>query len=791
VLHPGGDSISFSQTIKSIPFDSYFHVFADTMQFNQIIPDISVENGLKNIKLINSIYSTVYKSFFDRFEFKDRKLLYNRKQIVSYIIMFQNDKISFHIGLPSLTNEFLKQRYFQSFPNITILPCSDCLNVLDLSKTMQFNFMQKEESFKSIQADMRSENPIPSLLSISKDIKESDILILEILLGPLDSYEKEVLENSKNKYNKSGNKFQNKTVIDKIFNVIPFILDMIFAVLDCLFEMKTEDIDKKVKPIFSSYTNQKINYDLFNAMIRVFVQSDDAVKQLQIGKSIEVCLRDIAGDNEIVIDKKFQPKNTLRKMPKFTKNIYSAKEIAVFMQLPSGYYQKEYSIIESIDTKEINLPSELFQDGIPIGEVKYKGLTKIASWNMKDVNIATLPLASCGIMGSGKTEAMINYSISAFEKGQSVFILDGIKNCEFSTKVRDYCMNIDDKKIIDLDFSNTDYIIPLLWNEIKLNGKLSQSEKLRISNFITQQLILFLDSLVSDNVQQKLSPRMKRYLNACGLLVFSLDRQTTIMDVLNCLIDYDFRHKFIKESKLSKDSKIVKDLLMLDKNGKETNFTDIKGIVDRIDLILGDYILSNLFSYTSKTELNFRYFSDNGYLILCRMPQTKLSDNTINTMSTFLLSKIWLSVLGRQGNNMSNVIIDEIHRYPSASAVLEFALRESRKYKTKFVFSAHKPSDFKDILSTLKSAGTNYMLYNTSIDNVRYFEEEIKPFTLREMLDTKRFHAKCIVNTGSNNSQYTVFDTKVIPPINFTRKEIDRSYLTKECQLKYGIKNYL
>jgi len=691
----------------------------------------------------------------------------------------QKDKISFHIGIPELTNEFLKQRYFQSFPNITILPCSDCLNALDLSKTMQFNFMQKEESFKSIQADMRSENPIPSLLSISKDIKENDILIFEILIDCMDTYTKESLENSKLKYSKNTNKFQNKTIIDKIFNIIPFILDMIFAIFDCLFEMKTDDIDKKNKPTFSNYTNQKINYDLFNAMIKVFVQSDDLIKREQIGKSIEVCLRDIAGDNEIIIGKKFQPKNTLRKMPKFTKNIYSAKEIAIFMQLPTKYYQKEYSIIESIDTKEINLPKELFQDGIPIGTVKFKGVEKIASWNVKDKDVASLPLAIFGMQGVGKSEYLINYIVNAIKNNQSVFILDGIKNCELSDTVLN-SLDINKNKIVILDFSDMEYIFGLNWDEIK-NSKIDNKNKMYVSNQITQQLILFLDSLVDENLQ-KLSVKMKRFLTSAGLLVFSLPN-TTILDVLNCLVDIDVRHKFIKQSKLSANSKIVQDLLMLDKKG-ETNISDIRGIIDRMDLLLGDYLLSNLFSIQANKNINFKNFAENGYIVICKMPQTKMSDKTIDSIMTFLISKIWLSHLTKLNNDIiSNVIIDEIHRYPTARKLLD-NIREMRKFGLKYLISAHKPSDFKDLLITLKSAGSSYMLFNTSKENLKHFEEELNPFSIEECMNTKKYHAKVICNY---DKQYCVFDAKIIPPI--LKKGEDRSYLYKECQKKYGIKN--
>ena len=733
---------------------------------------------MKNIKLIQSIYSTIYKSLFERIKYANRKIIYTKKQYVSYYIVFTQDKISFHLCLPSLTQDFITNRYIQTFPNITILSSNNPLDMLNLNRTTQFNLIQKEENFKSINVDLRSENPIPALLSISKDIKDDDIVIFEIILSPTDEFTKESLENQKLKYVNNKNKFPDKTIADKIFSIIPITLDVIFAIFDVLFSMKVDDSISKIKHTFSSHTNQKINYDLFNGMIRVFVQSDDLVKKEQIGKSIEVCLRDISGDNELIIGKKLQPKNTKIKYS-YVKNIYSAKEIAVLMQLPTKYYQQEYSIIESIDTKEMNLPKELFMDGIPIGEVKYKGVVKTASWNIKDKDVNSLPISIFGMQGSGKTEYLTNYAVSAIENNQSLFVLDGIKNCEMSENIIKYLPK-DFDKIVILDFSDTENIYCLSWNEIR-NVKINEKNKLYISNQLTQQLILFLDSLVDNNVMM-LSPRMKRYLTSAGLLVFSIP-DTTILDVMNCLIDIDIRHKFIKQSKLNANNKIIQDLNMLDKKG-DTNISDVKGIIDRLDLLLGDYLLSNLFSI-SNNKIDFKYFFENGYAVFCKMPQSKMNDKTIDSIMTFLISKIWLSHLVKDNSNtLTNVIIDEIHRYPTARKMLD-NIREMRKYGLKYIFSAHKPSDFKDLLSTLKSSGSSYMLFNTSKENLKHFEEELQPFNIEECLNTKKYHAKVICNY---DKQYCVFDSLIIPPISFKNKATDRSYIEKKCQKEYGVK---
>jgi hypothetical protein len=128
--------------------------------------------------------------------------------------------------------------------------------------------------------------------------------------------------------------------------------------------------------------------------------------------------------------------------------------------------------------------------------------------------------------------------------------------------------------------------------------------------------------------------------------------------------------------------------------------------------------------------------------------------------------------------NHTVVICDEVHRTD-----LKFEnIREMRKYGLEYFFSAHQPADFKHILNTLKSAGCSFMLLNTTKENIKYFETEIKPFSIEEVLKTKKFHALCIVNY---DREYITFNAK-LPDLLDKSSYIDRSSLTSVCSRKYG-----
>ena len=201
------------------------------------------------------------------------------------------------------------------------------------------------------------------------------------------------------------------------------------------------------------------------------------------------------------------------------------------------------------------------------------------------IGIACLPKAWFGIQGSGKTKALVRYGIESVENGRGLFVLDGIQGCELSNEIRDYLpKDFPESKIVELNLSDLENVIPLSWNEININKLSKETDRLKFSNNLSQELIKFLDSMVEDN-SQKLSPKMRRYLSNAGLLTFSIP-DTTIMDVLYCLTDYDIRHNLINKSNLPEKNRIIQSLLELDDDKhNDTKLNLVQGIIDRLDLL--------------------------------------------------------------------------------------------------------------------------------------------------------------------------------------------------------------
>lgn len=791
------------------PLSKLISIESEPLITLQIIPHFNITNGRKIENIIDGLHS-LYKPFNERISFKNNQIIIQTKEHFYYAILLTHDQISFYYTIPQHYKDWFIQRVYSSWTNqVTIIPKDDYIDLFNIDMTIEWQLKPKYKPYKAFISDYRQNAPIPSILSGCKDLQPSDKVLFEFCFTPIhESLWKEKTEEQQIKY-RYGTLTESDAngvigiIMDKLFNLVDGCLSFLDLLLEVdkpkrhynrgrhnYFDDDYEDYwprnnnRRKVVNDLSSASRQKINYNGFNGQIRILSQSIDSTRQEMAGKTIIVALKDLMedGGNEFGVYKKINKLKTInRPTIKFyylNNHVFSSKEIGQFLQLPEKKWQEEYPV-EKVEVQEINIPKVLLKGGIQIGTAKYKGQTQTVYWNNTDQDVACLPKCWFGYQGSGKTKALTRYAVESVEHKRGLFVLDGIQNCQLSDEIRDYLpKDFPEEKIIELNFADLSHIIPLSWNEINIDKLTNENDRLKFSNNLAQELIKFLDSLVEDT-SQKLSPRMRRYLSSAALLTFSIPN-TTIMDILLCLTEYEKRHELINRSKLDRNNKIIKDLLELDDNNGDTRMNLIQGIIDRLDLLLGDYILNNLFSTQGCDKIDFTKWIKGNYVVFCKMPQDELNDSTIKTLTTFLISKIWFAklMLGNKVNH-TTVICDEAHR-----TSLKFEnIREMRKFGLEYIFSAHQPSDFKHILNTLKSAGCSFVLLNTTKDNIKHFESEIRPYTIEEVLDLKKYHGLGIINYDKTFKAFMFKLPELLPKERY----VDRSHLTKICSEKYGI----
>lgn len=737
-----------------------------------MIIEIYPEYGLDNKKLeslLTNIHS--YKSLFNRIHFKEKKL--EQLDIISYEILLSKDNISFYYIIPDCLKELCMNEFNIAYPKSTF-NIKNQEHIPGIVGAIELELLN--HSFLSLRVDKRGEFPLNEILESGKILRDDEKVLIQYILEPVAEdftvdLEQAIDEFHQGKLRKKI-RFDTKSLLragaKAIYYVSTEVLDIV-SILLTNEEYQRDNIDEvEFNALFrkglSENTKQKANCLLYDTSIRIVTNSPRKEMILNLFKRSFNTLKE---DNKLIerqldFDTLKQAIKKRKTIDKVSRDIYSTRELSQLLQLPTKTYQEEYKI-KSIDVKEIILPSTLKKGDIRIGKVSYKGSNSIAYWN-NNYNILSLPKIVVGPMGAGKTEYIKNFAIEANRKGDSVVVIDYIKNCELSYEINKH---IKDAIIINI----SDLTDPLLlaYNEVE-NSNLN---KLEIASHQANLLEYLIQTLNCDDTEP-MSSRMKRYLYAASMISF-IHSDSTINTVFEILTNYKIRSDYIKKaidsSLYSFDSMEILDLKALDEiNNKGAitgnKDTKIEGIIDRLNVLLRNIYLRRMLTGTKK--INFVELFNQKKAILIRIPEAKFPNKNVkDIIVTFLLTKMWLAELLR--GSISNkpgvvhIITDEIHQLNIASKFLATNIDEVRKFGCDYVFTVHYLRQFKCLLEGIKASGVNYMLLaGTEKENLKELEPELQPFKVEDGINLKPFHSLNIINNGNDR---VVFTSKLPTPI--------------------------
>lgn len=751
--------------VKSIDVKHIIEIEKDSLVAYQLIPDITVTNG-RNVETLVTGLHEINSSIIDRILFKNNRFIYRTKELPSFEILYTKDNIKFFLILPSKWSSFIKQRVETVWPRSAIMKQQDYSDAFQPHKTIIYDIELMNNCFMSIDADYRANTPIESMLGASKDMQNNDIALFQIILEPVNNYWKTKADQSWSKY-KKGEDIKNEKLIFQILDFLFLnIIEWILKTFDLLLGVKSDNkknINREKQT--SYYTNNKTSYDGFDVRIKIYSYSESIIRREQTAKSIATALRDVNGDNELVVtNKRTMSRNFIRRKPMatfFKKNILSVKEVSQLMQLPNRELQETYNLLDSIDTREIDLPDILKKGNIPIGETTHKGKTEEVYWP-NDKNILALPKIIIGPMGSGKDEYTKNFTVNASKKGDGAIVFDYIKNCEMSESIAKHA------DCIKIDLSKQENLFSLAYPEIQPIG--DNWSKLKVANILSRQVEYLINSLS----EEPLTSRMSRYLDAASKVVF-IHKGAKVYDVIDVLTNWKARNEYIRKAKYSgifadDDIEIV-DLDSLHDRNKEgkiigTKESKIEGIMDRINILIKDIYLKTMAKTNINCNHNFCKWMDDGKVILIQMPENVFTNKQVkDTIVTYFMSRIWLATLQRKNTDkIVHIITNEIHQVPTAAKLVANIITEPRKFGVDFYFTVHYLRQLKALQSAIQSAGVSYMLLaGTEKDNLFSLQQEISPFTVEEGLKLKRFHSLNIISYGN---QYAKFISKLPKPIN-------------------------
>ena len=437
--------------------------------------------------------------------------------------------------------------------------------------------------------------------------------------------------------------------------------------------------------------------------------------------------------------------------------------------MPGRELLKQFNEIDHLKVLENPVPKELREGFFRLGDVKVKE-TITKAYKSNDSQLSRLGMAYLGSMGAGKTTFMTNNAKDIINAGHGLVCIDIINNCELSEAIKAITPH---DRLVEIDCSNPNQLQAFAFNEIKINDSMSDYEKVSNATLHTQQIAVLLDAINDD--ASSLSPKMLKYLYAAGTVAFVCKYNASLKDIINCLTIPHKRKDFIDSlsenlSKLLEDEvSILKELDKEEKSGKiSNNDNKVEGIIDRSIHLKTSSSTKLSFMKDSTGNLNFVDLLAQNKVVLIKIPESKFPSKMIrNIISTFYLSKIWLSkqILATKKQPKTFILFDEFYKCHNCQLLYQDIFVEARKFDLVSIVALHYLNQLtQQCKEALKASGTSYLLLQgADVKAYQDLKSNLIQFGYEEedLLNLERYHALALVKTEKN---YAAFITRLPSP---------------------------
>lgn len=775
---------------RSITLEKYFELVKPEYKVVEIVSHKSIRNYNSGNIAKNIAYT--YKAINKRIRIEEKKLFFETNFKISYCIDIQNNNAKFYFIVPKVFLNGLLEKINEIWSKATVTVLEGGLKPFS-KEAEYYQLSYKKEDALSLNVDRKTNDPLNSILSVMEIMKDDDRIMLFYnfipcsQLGWLDRYG-ETIEKLREKKPIERKQVSFEYIArTAILGILKVFDDVLRVINDFTGGNTTEDNKSLYNTIWrvleqqqdlTRTTQNKKNATVINTQVAVISESKDQVRKTSNAVSVCQAFRTIDEDNELIYKKMKSSFSFTETDIKADLNTFSSEECSNFLQIPARQLLNQYKI-NYIKTQEKSVPPELATGVKRLGEVTVKG-TKEKAYLENEYNNGNLPLTLIGSQGGGKTTYIANYASDCVKAGESVIVLDFIKNCELAENIKKVVL-VD--KLIDIDLGSEDGIQGLGYNEIVIKEEYSNFEKLKLASLQSQQVMSLVDSV---SVGDPLSSRMRRFLNAAAQVVF-VQGYNSLKNVVDCLENHKKRQLYIKgldevlslylEDEIntlaeldewSRGSKAAKTCEATEPEVIGTNSAKIEHILDRIGILREDFKLKYMYNKSLENNFNLVDVMEQGKVLLIKMREsdfpTKMQKNLL---VTYWVSKIWLANQLRGMKNdkplRCNVIIDEVFQAPTCMDTLEYILPQSRKFGCKFIFSTQYIKQLDKIFDTLEASGSSFMMLTGSTeDDFNHFKGKIDEFEYEDLRDMEKFHS---LNLIKYSKGFSSFITKLPKPI--------------------------
>ena len=779
---------------KEIKVSECFRVLKPRYVYLKLTPNYSLRNNGTNkiAKSISLLYTGLLKSiqadqaklinFFGRDTYFYTKYSVQLQAKAMYYVYIEKERVEFYFIVPEHYLSVITEKIKNTWTNLTISQVSSIPRVSE--DALSYQLLYKHEDALSLETDRRTNDLLSSNLNIINVLEEGDKVAIMYNFMPTSQFGWEAqYKNTLSKVKRRESTLKNKA---NLFYLVQLAFKVINETVNLLSDpFKSNEVKHRSKESslvaetlsklnhkvdISTSTAGKANQQILNTQIIVQSDSPNLLNRINNAKSLCQSFDSISCDNSLIPTKiktrKIAPIESFSLVPKYNK--MSTSECSNFIALPGRELLDQYTGIEKVSTQELDIPSDL-QDGlISVGDVTYRGQSKKA-YLSRDFEYQYLTLTIVGPTRAGKSNLIGRLSIDMIEAGECVIIFDFCGNCELSSLVSKH---IPKEKSLIVDCSDYSSLQGLGYNEIRKTDDLF--EQYRNAKEQASQLVTLIDTV---NTQDKaMSPKMERYLLAAAIIVFISNG--SIKDVFDVLQNHVLRLRFLERippEHLETLEEYLLTLVELDevKDNKVigTQYTKVSGIIDRLHKLKKNTYIELMLKKDTSQNFDLVHEMQKNQLICLKMPEVMfMTDEERDIYCTYWMTKIWLAlqirkweIPERKDHTKVNIVIDELSQVTQTEAFLTSRLSRLAKFSAKPIISCHYINQMKTIREELRSANASYMLVSgCDSKNYQELKTELTPFTEEDLLKLKAYHS---LNYIKCKSGYAKFISKLPPEL--------------------------
>ena len=766
---------------KSISFSKYIEIVNPEYVYLQLIPNNSIRNY--NSDKIAKAISTLYLILAQRIRREDKRMFIYRPSKVSYYTYIDKNRAEFYFIIPTTRLNLIKDKIGDTWKGITVKQVD---SIPTFSKdAIKYYLTYRKEDALSLSTDKRANTLLSSSMNVIDIMEEGDKIGIFYNFIPTTQY------TWRSEYEATLEKIKTNQPIDREkFNakyIFKMALVILFQSIDSILESVGElfGTEKQLQKKQDTFELSIFGLDSAKLSPSTKNKKEDIVLETQIAilsestnklrmdnNAIAVCqsFKSISEDNELKHKKlKYDIEFEDYQLKGVDAIKTSTAECQNFLSLPGRELLDEYNFIEKIDTYESQVPEELTQGVMCIGENVYRGKST-KTYLTNDKEYRNLTLAVIAPTRAGKSTLLQNLSNDALNNGECVIIPDFISSNQLSSEIE----KITKQKLI-IDCGDLERLEGLGFNESWGFSK-KPLERYDQTKEQTIQLLNLIDCI--NESDRSLSAKMDRYLEAAANIVFI--NYGSVGDIYEVLRSHHKRVEFINRvpPELKKYfTEYIDTLNELNEYNKSKNevigtkLTSVVGILDRFNRLKKNTAMEIMLKNDCKNNINLLEEIQKPQIISIKMPERRYkTSQEKDFLTTYWISKLWQTLQIRddlitdRGKRVKvNLIIDELYQVPQAQQLLTDKLSQLAKFDCKTIISCHYLGQIPIIRNELKAANTSYMLISgVDKDNFKELKEELHPYELEDVLNLKRYHS---LNLIKSEDGYAKFITKLPRPI--------------------------